>query len=266
VRVRSYAKINWSLRITGKRGDGYHDLETIFQLISLHDMMTFERAERMTLTCDDPTIPLDQSNLVLRAARALGNPPVKIELRKSIPSGGGLGGGSSNAATTLRVLDEMFELGTPPERMREIALALGSDVPFFLLGGTAYARGRGEILTTMPPISGVPLLLVLPDERVSTAEAFRLIAKHSQPIGIPRETLFARPELLVNDFEEPIFAKLPRLRDYKKALLEAGALWAGMSGSGSTIAGAFETAAERDAATDTIRGVTTARAETIAAV
>jgi len=266
VRVRSYAKINWSLRITGKRADGYHDLETIFQLISLHDTMTFERAERMTLTCDDPSIPLDQSNLVLRAARALGNPPAKIELRKTIPAGGGLGGGSSNAATTLRVLDEMFSLGTSADRMREIALSLGSDVPFFLLGGTAYARGRGEILTAMPPLSGVPLLLVLPEERVSTVAAFGLIAKYSPPVGIPRQTLFARPELLVNDFEEPIFAKLPRLRDHKNALLEAGALWAGMSGSGSTIAGAFETAAERDAAAARIRGVRTVAAETIAAV
>ncbi len=266
MRVRSYAKINWSLRITGRRADGYHDLETIFQLISLHDTMAFDRADRMTLTCDDASIPLDQSNLVLRAARALGNPPVKIELRKEIPAGGGLGGGSSNAATTLRALDEMFELHTPAPRLRELALALGSDVPFFLLGGTAYATGRGEVLTPLPPLGGVPLLLVLPEERVSTAEAFGLISSYSKPVGIPRQTLFARPELLVNDFEEPVFASLPRLREHKNALLAAGALWAGMSGSGSTIAGAFETAAERDAARQRFADVRTVAAESIATV
>ena len=100
MQVRSHAKINWALRILGRRPDGYHDLETLFQTISLHDTLTIEDADRLTLTCDDSTIPADDSNLILRAARALGTPPVKIELQKRIPAGGGLGGGSSNAAAT----------------------------------------------------------------------------------------------------------------------------------------------------------------------
>src|SRR5258707_15771605 len=128
MRARSYAKINWSLRVTGRRADGFHDLETVFQAVSLHDTLTFTPAETLTLTCDDPSIPTDGTNLVLRAARALGAPPVAIHLEKRIPAGGGLGGGSSNAATTLVTLARMFALNTP---LAELALSLGSDVPFF---------------------------------------------------------------------------------------------------------------------------------------
>src|ERR1700716_3912941 len=112
MRVQSFAKINWSLRITGKRADGYHDIETLFQTISLHDTLTITPADRLSLTCDDPQIPVDDTNIVLRAARAIGAPPVRIELHKRIPAGGGLGGGSSNAAATLVALDEMFKLAT----------------------------------------------------------------------------------------------------------------------------------------------------------
>ena len=123
--VRAYAKINWSLRITGKRADGFHDLETLFQTISLHDTLTFDPADRLTLTCDDPSIAVDETNLVLRAARAVGAPTVAITLHKTIPAGGGLGGGSSDAAATLKTL------ASANESLDEIALGLGSDVPFF---------------------------------------------------------------------------------------------------------------------------------------
>ncbi|HEX2122287.1 MAG TPA: 4-(cytidine 5'-diphospho)-2-C-methyl-D-erythritol kinase, partial [Thermoanaerobaculia bacterium] len=176
--VRSYAKINWSLRITGKRSDGFHDLETVFQTISLHDTLTFRESDRLTLTCDDPSIPTDETNLVLRAAHAVGAPPVAIEIAKRIPAGGGLGGGSSNAAATLRAL------GGDRSDLAEIALSLGSDVPFFLVGGTCYATGRGEVLTPMPPMPAIPLLLVLPEERVMTKDAFARITRYSQPLGI----------------------------------------------------------------------------------
>src|ERR1041385_8472632 len=104
MRVNAYAKINWSLRITGKRSDGFHDLETLFQTISLHDTLTIAESDRFSMTCDDPSIPVDQTNLVLRPARALGAPPVAIALRKAIPAGGGLGGGSSDAAAVLMAL------------------------------------------------------------------------------------------------------------------------------------------------------------------
>jgi 4-diphosphocytidyl-2-C-methyl-D-erythritol kinase len=252
--VRSYAKINWALRVTGRRPDGFHDLETLFQTISLHDDLSFEPSDRLTLTCDDPAIPTGESNLVLRAARALNAPPASIRLAKRIPAGGGLGGGSSNAAATLVALDEMFGLETPPGKLHEIALALGSDVPFFLVGGTAHATGRGELLTPMPPLPSIPLLLVLPNERVATVKAFRAIRGYSKPIGVDRYRALCANDFLgvvsdlTNDFEEPVFARLPKLRELKQRVLRAGAAWAAMSGSGSTIVGAFRSDRERDEA------------------
>jgi len=249
-RVACHAKINWSLRIIGKRADGYHDLETVFQTISLHDTLIFRDSDRLTLTCDDPSIPVDDTNLVLRAARALGR-TAAIELRKRIPAGGGLGGGSSDAAATLRVL------GEGRDDLAKIALELGSDVPFFLVGGTAYATGRGEILTPMPPIDA-PLLLVLPEERVLTKDAFARITRYSQPAGMHAP--------FTNDFEEPVFAMLPRLREYKQRLYDAGATWAGMSGSGSTIVGRFADAAARDHAAARFSDVRCLTAETLQAV
>lgn len=267
MRIRSYAKINWSLRITRKRDDGYHDLETLFQQISLHDVLTFERADRLSLTCDDPGIPVDDSNLVLRAAQLLGAPPVRIHLQKRIPAGGGLGGGSSNAAMTLIALDRMFDLRR--KDLAELALRLGSDVPFFLVGGTAYATGRGEELTPLPAAAPIPLLLLLPEERVLTREAFARIRGYSAPIGLDRyramidDDLLAHGEELINDFEEPVFALVPRLRALRDRLRDAGAIWARMSGSGSTIVGAFTNQMERDAAIETFDDVRAVSAETI---
>lgn len=282
MRVESFAKINWSLRVTGKRADGYHDLETLFQTISLHDTLTFRESDRLTLTCDDPTIPTDETNLILRAARALDVPPVAIELHKRIPAGGGLGGGSSNAAATLVALSQMFGIEKP---LHEAALSLGSDVPFFLIGGTAYATGRGEVLTPMPSIPGIPLLLVFPEERVSTPRAFAMLRSFSKPLGIdrareivdqlatqlrgdaaskPRSRAAAQPfRDLTNDFEEPVFAELPHLGAMKSALYDRGAAWAAISGSGSTIVGAFRTAAARDAALGRLKNVRAVAAETV---
>ncbi|MEO8380376.1 MAG: 4-(cytidine 5'-diphospho)-2-C-methyl-D-erythritol kinase [Acidobacteriota bacterium] len=250
---KSYAKINWALRITGKRADGFHDLETVFQTISLHDELTFRDADRLSLTCDEPAIPTDETNLVMRAARASGAPPVAIELRKRIPAGGGLGGGSSNAATTLRAL-----AGARAD-LPELALALGSDVPFFLIGGTAYATGRGEVLTPMASMAGIPLLLLLPDERVLTKDAFARVTRYSPSLGIDAYRDFAH---FTNDFEEPVFAMLPRLRKLKQRLSDAGATWAAMSGSGSTIVGAFDGEAARDRATALFEDVHVERATT----
>jgi 4-diphosphocytidyl-2-C-methyl-D-erythritol kinase len=256
MRVNAYAKINWSLRITGKRADGFHDLETLFQTISLHDTLTFEESDRLKLTCDDPTIPVDERNLVIRAA---GNANVSIALHKEIPAGGGLGGGSSDAAATL------VALGNPSP---EIALTLGSDVPFFLTGGTAYATGRGEILTPLPRVAGIPLLLLIPEERVSTARAFAMLRTFSPPLGIEGyramvdDDLLSHSKELINDFEEPIFAMLPALRALKTQLYDEGAVWAAMSGSGSTIVGAFRTAEDRDAARERFNHVRAVAAET----
>jgi 4-diphosphocytidyl-2-C-methyl-D-erythritol kinase len=259
MQVRSFAKINWSLRVTGKRGDGFHDLETIFQTISLHDTLTFTTSDRLTLTCDDPSIPTDETNLVLRAARALGAPPVAIHLEKRIPAGGGLGGGSSNAAATLMALSAHFGIEAP---LAELALSLGSDVPFFLVGGTAYATGRGEVLTPLPPAAGLPLLLLMPDERVLTKEAFAGLKRFSPPLGLERAGRLD-PDDLINDFEVSVFAVLPRLATLKQRLVDAGAVWAAMSGSGSTIAGRFSDVAARDRALSAFSDVRAVACETI---
>lgn len=180
-------------------------------------------------------------------------------MRKRIPAGGGLGGGSSNAATTLVALDAIFDLGRAD--LPELAVSLGSDVPFFLIGGTAYATGRGEVLTPLPSMSGIPLLLVLPEERVLTKDAFARITRYSPALGIDAYTQGF--ESFTNDFEEPVFAMLPGLRALKQRLYDAGATWASMSGSGSTIVGAFANAEARDAAAETLIDVRVERANTI---
>ena len=194
--TRSYAKINWALRITGKRADGFHDLETVFQTISLHDELTFTPSDRLSLTCDDPSIPVDETNLVLRAARAVGAPPVAIRSAQAHPRG---------RRTGRRIVERGDDAARARRRgdLAAIALCLGSDVPFFLLGGTAYATGRGEVLTPMPPMSGIPLLLLLPEERVLTKDAFARITHYSPPLGIDAYRDFAN---FTNDFEEPVFA------------------------------------------------------------
>jgi 4-diphosphocytidyl-2-C-methyl-D-erythritol kinase len=256
MKVRAHAKINWTLRVTRRRDDGFHDLETLFQTISLHDTLTFERSDHLTLTCDDPTIPVDDSNLVLRAARAA-NATAAIHLQKRIPHGGGLGGGSSDAAATL------CALGVP---CADLALSLGSDVPFFLAGGTAYATGRGEVLTPLRNRAGIALLLLFPEERVMTAEAFRMLRRYSPPVGLDRLREFdplRDSDILINDFEEPVFDRLPKLRELKQRLYEAGAKWANMTGSGSTIVGAFADTTSRDAARAAFTDVRAEGAESV---
>lgn len=263
---QAHAKINWMLRITGRRPDGYHDLETIFQTISLHDTLSFMPSQTLSLQCDDPAVPTDQSNLVVRAARALGVDNVAISLHKRIPAGGGLGGGSSDAAATLVALARQ---GVSQDRLQEIALSLGSDVPFFLMGGTAYATGRGEQLVPLPRASGIPLLLVLPEERMSTARAFGMLRKYSAPLGLERARRLAGDAgslpvgELINDFEEPVFAELPQLRSWKERLSACGATFAAMSGSGSTLFGVFATVVARDAAAEQFPDVRVERAETL---
>lgn len=257
MQLRSYAKINWSLRITAKRTDGFHDIETLFQTVSLHDTLTFRESERLIVTCDDPAIPTDERNLVVRAARALGVERVAIHIDKRIPAGGGLGGGSSNAAVTLQALAAMFAIDRP---LAPVALELGSDVPFFLAGGTAYATGRGEVITPLPDRASGPLLLLLPEERVSTAEAFGALTKLSLPLGIDA---YDDVRNFTNDFEEPVFARLPRLRALKARLLASGAVWAAMSGSGSTIVGEFRDEAAREAAIHSMHGIRCERASVV---
>jgi 4-diphosphocytidyl-2-C-methyl-D-erythritol kinase len=244
MQVRAHAKINWALRVTGRRADGYHDIETLFQTITLHDTIAIDPAPELTLQCSDPAIAADETNLVIRAAKAIGA-TARIRLEKNIPAGGGLGGGSSDAAAILKAF------GRPDPA---IALSLGSDVPFFLTGGTVYATGRGEVLTPLPPVAPVPLLLLMPEEKVSTAVAYAALRRFSPPIGVERyrrmiaDDLLSHATELVNDFDDSVFEQLPRLHALKTKLYECGAAYAAMTGSGSTIVGAFRSQADRDRA------------------
>ena len=209
------------------------------------------------MTCTDDTLPVDESNLVMRAARRLAlefgvEQGAELHLEKTLPTDAGLGGGSSDAAAALRLLCNLWELDCSRDCLQEIALALGSDVPFFLYGRAAHATGRGERLCPMPDYS-MPFTLVVavPPVHVSTAWAFRQV----EPVDTGRSDLLAvvrsndlsrwRREM-VNDFEGPIMKAWPEIKAVKEQLLDAGAGFASMSGSGSAIYGAFES--ERQAA------------------
>jgi 4-diphosphocytidyl-2-C-methyl-D-erythritol kinase len=253
IEARSFAKINWFLRIGVKRTDGFHELETIFQTISLADDLEFTEARAFSIECDRSDVPTDRRNLIWRAWEALAErhdvPPLHVRLRKRIPAGGGLGGGSSNAAVTLRALSKLYDLPLDEADLHAIALRLGSDVPFFLVGGTAHAAGRGEILTALPDIPQQSLLLALPPLGVNTAACFRRLAERREegegivtpPFGLERALQFAhepakwwRSGLMTNDLEAPAFDLEPSLRDVKKSLQSSGAELVLMSGSGST--------------------------------
>jgi 4-diphosphocytidyl-2-C-methyl-D-erythritol kinase len=279
--IESPAKINWLLHIGRRRDDGFHELETLFQTISLSDTIVLEPSDRYRLETDDPAIPAGEENLITRAWRALGRlaevPPVRISVRKRIPAGGGLAGGSSNAASTLLGLRRMFELDVSDEQLHDIALQLGSDVPFFLVGGLAWATGRGEHLTPLEPLVDLPLLLVLPPTAVSTPAAFSRLAemRAADEVGISpfigldrsREALAALArgdstlmESLRNDLEPPVFQLEPQLAEIRQRLYDAGASFARMSGSGSTLFGLFSSRELRErAATELARSFRVAR-------
>lgn len=247
----SFAKVNLHLRVLGKRDDGFHEIFTVFQTISLADELSFEPAERLELVCDDPTVPADESNLVLRAARELS--PVrgaKIGLRKHIPMGGGLGGGSSNAATALIGLNRLWEMDLAPDDLAGIGAKLGSDVPFFLTGGTAVGVGRGTHIEPIADFAAEHILLIAPGVHVSTAKAYAgLGVENLTNAELNRILRVCRSEAespdflhsaLINDFESTVFAAFPEIARAKQKLLELGANRALMSGSGSSVFGFFD--------------------------
>lgn len=249
------AKINLTLRILGKRPDGFHELESLMQMVGLADTLTIDDADTLIFTCSEPALE-SEKNLVVRAARAilsrLESPQgARIHLEKTIPAQAGLGGGSSDAAAALLALNEFWELRLPQDELINIAASLGSDVPFFLDGPTAIARGRGERLESIfhntichlviaKPTAGLPTPEVyarlnapklphpLSEEQPETAAMLRAIAKKD-------------PELiaqaLVNDLEGPALSLLPELFPLREKMIEAGCLGVLLSGSGSAMLG-----------------------------
>lgn len=258
----AYAKINWFLNVLGKRDDGFHELCTAFQTVSLHDDLTFAPNDELILTCDDAAIPTGENNLIIRAALALQKrfsveKGAKIHLEKRIPSPGGLGGGSANAAVALIGLAKLWKLEVTTEELCEIGAKLGSDVPFFFYGGTAGATGRGTEIFALEDIEEKFMLIVTPNIAVSTAAAFgklnapRLTNFLSKSIfkfcRDEAEKLISRQINPTNDFEKTIFEIYPEIRRVKEKLLETGAKSALMSGSGASVFGIFEKEETRQA-------------------
>ena len=212
------AKINLGLKILRRREDGYHDLETAFYPLPLTEVLLHD---------DFPTLP-----------------PVDIHLYKNIPIGAGLGGGSSDGASTLVALNRQFQLGLTEAQLLDYASRLGSDCPFFILNKPCLGKGRGHLLQSLPlDLSGYSFALIDPRVHISTAQAFSLCTPGE--IKIPLQEILSRPvsdwrEDLVNDFEEPIFRLYPDFRQIKAMLYETGAIYASLTGSGSSFFGIFE--------------------------
>ena len=247
------AKINLGLRITSKRADGYHDLDTVFYPIPLFDVLetikdsSTNEASLVTSgkTIDGP----NEKNLCLKAYHLIKKDfpsiaGVQIHLHKVIPMGAGMGGGSADGAFMVKLLNEIFKLNVSEEKMRVYALELGSDCPIFINNKPCYATGRGEELKELPiDLSTYHLLMVSPGIHVSTADAFANIQPHV-PINTCKEIVELPIEQwkqkLINDFEKTVFLKHPILKLTKEKLYEMGALYASMTGTGSTLYGIFK--------------------------
>jgi 4-diphosphocytidyl-2-C-methyl-D-erythritol kinase len=259
VRIRSYAKVNLGLEVLGVREDGYHELRTLFQTIDLHDDIALrERRHAVTVRCDHPLVPSDGANLAARAAEALRKHAgieegVEIEIRKRIPVGGGLGGGSSNAAAVLIGLDRLWGLGLGPQGLHQIARRLGADVPYFLLGGTALGLARGDEVYPLHRQLRGHLVLVDPGFPVSTAAVFQRVDGGLTPRENSSSIFYfvsrdlegdEAYRLLSNDLEEAALEEAPALarqvHRIRAVLVQEGSRLATLSGSGSTYFGLFQ--------------------------
>ena len=250
--AKAYAKINLGLHIVGKRPDGFHDIETIFHRIDLFDVINIEKSADISISCTDPSIPAGPENLCWKAAEILRKESgtafgARITIEKNIPVGAGLGGGSSDAASVLTALNEMWGLSLRKDELLRLALNLGSDVPYFLEKSTAYGEGRGERLTPLELNLPYWIVLINPNIHISTPWAYSRLAEERNGV-FPR-----RPNLLEgigddlvngilraeNDFEGIVFREHPKIGKIKQQLKEFGALLSLMSGSGSTMFGLF---------------------------
>lgn len=242
------AKINLGLHVTRRRTDGFHDLETLFCPVRVNDALEILPSDTFSFHfsgLDMDTVP--ERNLVVRAYRLLeedfGIPAVKMHLHKVIPAGAGLGGGSSDGAFTLRMLDRMFNLKLSTDQLLDYAGRLGSDCPFFIVDQSALATGRGDKLTPFPVnLSGFRIVIVKPPDSVNTAEAFKGIIPREPEV--PLSAIISQPpetwkNNLRNDFEDFVFSLFPQIAGIKAKLYDLGALYASMSGSGSAVFGLF---------------------------
>ncbi len=251
IKIRAHAKINLSLDIVGKRENGYHDLCMVMQSIRLWDEITLRRQKDISVRCDLKFLPCDDRNIAYRAARLFmeeigSSDGIGIQIKKQIPVGGGLGGGSADAAAVLMGLNRMHGFPVPFERLLEIGLACGADVPFCMTGGTCLAEGLGEKLTPLPPMPHCHILLLRPQFPLSTKKIFGLV--DMQKIKFHPDTRGLINALHNRDLEGvcvrlynalETFVPRPEIAEYKKLLLTENADAALMTGSGSVVYGIF---------------------------
>ena len=273
LRVCAPAKINLHLEVLRLRGDGYHEVRTILQSIALADTLTVtERPGPFTVRSRTASMPSDRDNLVWTAGAALwsalgrrGEPSgVAVAVRKVVPAGAGLGGASSDAASALRALGRLWAPRAPARLLREVAAAIGSDVPFFLEGGTVLAAGRGERLRRLAPAGPAAVVIASPEFGVSTPDAYRWWDEDatvrrspdrhsaSASAGLPRGWR-SRPDRLWNDLEAPVSQRHPAIAEMVLRLRASGAVHAAMTGSGSAVIGLYATDAAAERARRSVR-------------
>ena len=271
VTVRAHAKINLDLRVLGTRPDGYHELRTVFQSLALHDIVEcVPREGPLAIECETAGVPLDESNLVWRAAQAIWQSlrrparvrDVTIRLTKNIPLQAGLGGGSADAAATLIALARLWKVPVRPAQLMDVAATLGADVPFFLSGGTALGLGRGDEVYPLADLARHWVVLLVPGFGVSTADAYSWYDEERDLSrgGSARDPQYvpgpwpSRAAQMINDLEAPIARHHPEIDQMRTALRRVGALAAAMSGSGSAVFGLFQKRADALSAVERLSG------------
>jgi 4-diphosphocytidyl-2-C-methyl-D-erythritol kinase len=243
------AKINLGLNVVRKRPDGYHDIETVFYPVPVKDALEAVAAPEDSFHITG--MPVDgapEKNLVIKALHLLREkyavPKVEVHLLKGIPSGAGLGGGSSDAAFMLKLLNDFCRLGLSPDELEETARPIGADCPFFIRNEPVFASGTGNVFTPVKlSLKEYYLCLVKPGVAVSTGEAYPMITPSVPTLSLKEMITLPVREWrgrMINDFEQPVFARYPEIEHIKNILYEAGAVYASMSGSGSSVFGLFE--------------------------
>lgn len=262
--VKAPAKINIGLYVTGKRQDGYHNIETIFYPIKLYDSISIEDSDSFNFTTSVESLEIDSGNLIVKAKNLLEEYSgerinCKITLEKNIPIGGGLGGGSSDAASVLNGLNDFANLNLSKHEISDLALRLGSDVPFFLNPKPVFAEGRGEIMHQLPVNIELPILVINPGIHISTTWAYSKILPKTSGFNLREIKSLDTYHLkflngkIENDFENIVFEKYPQIKEIKLLHYKMGAIFSLMSGSGSTVFGIYPNEGTVKAAANVMR-------------
>lgn len=253
LQLDSYAKLNLSLDVVRKRGDGYHEIKSIMQQVNLADQLSIsENKNGLIITCDKNDLPLDESNLVYKAWQAVSDYAktkvgIRVHIRKNIPIAGGLAGGSTNCATTLRALNKLWDLGLSDQELMDMGIKIGADVPYCLMGGTALAQGIGEELTRLRPFKDKGVLIANPGIKISTAYAYSKLdlGKNKKDMEevlacIESHDIYCLSKKMYNVMEDKIILQHPQIEEIKNMMVKNGALASLMSGSGASVFGFYE--------------------------